>query len=89
MGHTSRTVIRILFSPRVRPWTKQVRSLTTQPPHPIATDPAWGAGTLVFSVPTGVNMPFDDLLYYVDGVLRYKPAAVEGCVWIDRESLSA
>ncbi|KAL7542521.1 hypothetical protein ACHAXR_011851 [Thalassiosira sp. AJA248-18] len=36
----------------------------------IFTDPNWGAGTLVLSILAGVSMPYDDLLYYVDGTVR-------------------
>jgi len=34
------------------------------------TDAAWGAGTVVFSVLAGVNMPFDQFRYMVDGQMR-------------------
>jgi len=36
----------------------------------LSTNPTWGDGTLYYSVLAGVNMPFDDLLLYVDGELR-------------------
>ena len=35
----------------------------------LATNPDWGDGTLVFFVLAGVEMLYDDLLYYVNGAL--------------------
>ncbi|KAL3779919.1 hypothetical protein ACHAW5_009801 [Stephanodiscus triporus] len=32
----------------------------------LTTDPAWPGGTLVFSILAGVELPFDDLVYYLD-----------------------
>jgi len=34
----------------------------------LTTNPAWPGGKLMFSVLGGTNMPFDDLIYYVDDV---------------------
>ena len=36
----------------------------------LSTDPSWPAGTLVFSISSSVIMPYDDLVYYVDGGVR-------------------
>eukprot|EP00578_Thalassiosira_sp_NH16_P002350 CAMPEP_0181129508 /NCGR_PEP_ID=MMETSP1071-20121207/29357_1 /TAXON_ID=35127 /ORGANISM="Thalassiosira sp., Strain NH16" /LENGTH=2606 /DNA_ID=CAMNT_0023215495 /DNA_START=157 /DNA_END=7977 /DNA_ORIENTATION=- len=36
----------------------------------LQTNPAWPGGTLVFSVLAGVEMPFDDLQYFVDDMKR-------------------
>ena len=36
----------------------------------LVTNPAWPSGTLVFSLLAGTDMPFDDLLYYLDGMQR-------------------
>lgn len=36
----------------------------------IVTGDDWGPGSFVFSILGGVEMPFDDLIYYVDGTSR-------------------
>ncbi|KAL9190599.1 hypothetical protein ACHAXT_000305 [Thalassiosira profunda] len=36
----------------------------------LVTNPSWDSGALLFSVLAGVNIPFDDFVYYVDGIQR-------------------
>jgi len=36
----------------------------------LSTNPGWPAGTLVFSILAGANLPYDNLIYYVDDQQR-------------------